>query len=158
MPLLKDTDLEEVREILLEMKSPVKLVHFHAEFENSLGEPEYPEGRVIEAWRFRSAWQGKIHLVRNLRRQFVEGQRGDQADDPARNLHSHRDEIGVPQRRQIGEAVKAPAQARQAPRIAHRVERFGVDAEAERIFGSEHTSVLPEDAPGAGGTVSNWSS
>jgi glutaredoxin-like protein len=31
MPLLKDTDLEEVREILLEMKSPVKLVHFTQE-------------------------------------------------------------------------------------------------------------------------------
>ncbi len=31
MPLLKETDLEEVHEILLEMKSPVKLVHFTQE-------------------------------------------------------------------------------------------------------------------------------
>jgi len=113
---------------------------------------------VSEAGWLRSAWQGHVHLVWNLRRQFVKGKRGDETDDPARDLHSHRDEIGAPRRRQVGETIKAAAEARQAPGIAHPVERFGVNAEAECIFGSEHTAMLPEDAPRAGGTVSSWSS
>jgi hypothetical protein len=32
-----------------------------------------------------------------------------------------------------------------------------VNAEAECLFRSEHTSMLPEDAPGAGGAVSGRS-
>lgn len=113
---------------------------------------------MIEARRLHSAWQGNVHLVRNLRRQFVKGQRGDQADDARRDLHGDGDQIGVAQRRQVGEAVKAPAKGRKAPGIAHPVERFGVNAEAECIFRSKHTPVLPENAPGAGGAVSGWAS
>jgi hypothetical protein len=70
---------------------------------------------MIEARRFGSAWQGNVHLVRNLRCKFVEGQRGDKADDAHRDLHGHGDQIGVPQRRQIGKAVKATAEARENP-------------------------------------------
>ena len=112
----------------------------------------------MEARWFRSARQSKIHLVRNLGREFVEGQRGDQADDAARDLHSYGDQIGVSdQRRQIGEAVKATTEAHEAPGIAHSVERFGVNAEPECLFRSEHASVLPEDAPGAGVAVAGGS-
>ena len=64
----------------------------------------------------------------------------------------------VLQRQQIGEAVKASPEAREAPRVAHPVECFGVNTEAECIFRSDHTSMLPEDAPGARGAVSAWSS
>ena len=80
--------------------------------------------------------------MRNLGGELVEGQGGDQADDAARDLHSHRDQIGAPQRRQIGEAEKASAQAVEGPGIAHPVERFGMNAEVQCVSRSEHTSVF----------------
>ena len=112
---------------------------------------------MVEAGRLRSAWQGKIYLVRNLRGELVKGQGGDKADDTARDLYGHRDQIGVPQRRQIGEAVKASAEAREGPGIAHPVERFRMNTEVQRVSRSKHTAVLPEDAPRAGEAVSGWS-
>jgi hypothetical protein len=52
------------------------------------------KGRVIEPWRFRSAWQGEIHFVWTLGREFVEGERLDEANHATRDLHAHRNQIG----------------------------------------------------------------
>ena len=54
---------------------------------------------MIEARWFRSAREGNVHLVRDLGCELMEGERGDEANHATRDLHAHRDQIGVSQRR-----------------------------------------------------------
>ena len=68
------------------------------------GKPKDMQGWVIQHRTLGPVGQGHVHSMRHLGSQFVEGQRGNQTDNRLRQLTSNNDQIGIGQRRQVGQA------------------------------------------------------
>ena len=93
---------------------------------------------MFESWWLRTAGQRELDFVWNLRRDLVISQGGDQADHSSRNLGRNRYEIGVAQRRQVGESVKPAAQPFDYAAVAHLVKPAGMNAGTQRGAGAKH--------------------
>jgi hypothetical protein len=68
--------------------------------------------------------------VRDLGSKFVEGERGDEANHAARDLHAHRNQIGVSQGGQVRKAIQTSAEGFEVTGVTHAVECFGVNPQA----------------------------
>ena len=66
-------------------RDSVEFVGFHTCCEGLSAEPIGADRWLTEPWPMDARWQRNMNLVRNLGREFMERQRGDQADDAVRN-------------------------------------------------------------------------
>jgi hypothetical protein len=82
--------------------------------------------------------------VRHLRRQLVERERGDEAEDALRDALGHRDEVWVCERVERREAVHPSGDGHHDAGVSHRVERLPVDAEPQRFGHAEAAAMLAE--------------
>jgi hypothetical protein len=78
-------------------------------------------GRVLDAWLLGTARERDIDGVRDLRRELVVGERGNQTHHAVGDASRHGDEIGCLELRQRGEAVHAAAELRDGARVTERV-------------------------------------
>jgi hypothetical protein len=83
-------------------------------------------------------------IVWHLRRQLVERERGDEAEDALRDALGHRDEVRVRERVERREAVHPSGDGHHDAVVSHRVERLPVDAEAQRFGHAEAAAMLAE--------------
>src|SRR5712664_3412751 len=126
----------------------VDLVNLDALAESSPGELEDSDRRVVDAGRvLLSALDREVHFVRHLGREFVEGERRDEADDSFRDPRRHGHEIGASQRSQVPQPEETPAQLLDDASVAHRVEGLPADAEPQRIRHADHATAGADGIP-----------
>lgn len=80
--------------------------------------------------------------MRHLRRQLVERERRDQAEDAPRHARRDGDEVGVRERRKRREPVQPPGDRLDDAGVTHGVERLALDAEAKRC-GHAEAAAMP---------------
>jgi hypothetical protein len=110
--------------------------------------PEEADRRKRETGRFRTLLDRHVNLMRDLRRQFMEGQRRDEADHAVSDLESDRDEIGISEGRQFRKAIKPPADLLECARIPHVVKSPRVYAKAEGLCGVQRSAVDSKEPAG----------
>ena len=74
----------------------------------------------------------------------MEGQRGDEVDDTVRNLGGDSDEVGVAERRGVGQTVESAGQRLDLTSVTHGVERPAVDASPKGFGHPQDVAVLSE--------------
>ena len=73
----------------------IQPVCFYPFNKNLVDKPKCPKRGMVETGWFSPAWNRHIDLVRNLGRQFVKRQGGDQANDAIWRPERHSDEVGI---------------------------------------------------------------
>jgi len=82
----------------------------------------------------------------DLCRQLVIGESRNEADHGPWDFACNDDQIGLGKGKQIAEAVEAPGESFQPARIAQRVERAFLDAEAQGFGGPQRATVLAKQS------------
>src|SRR3990172_4493434 len=124
------------------------LVDLHSFGKSIAREPEEADRRIRETGRFRTLLDRHVNLMGHLRRQFVEGQRRDEADHAVSDLESDRDEIRIPEGRQFGKAKKTAADLLEDARIPHGVEGPRMYAKTEGLRGAQRSAVVSKESAG----------
>jgi hypothetical protein len=124
------------------------LVDLYSFGESIAREPEEAYRRIRETGRFRTLLDRHVNLMGHLRRQFVEGQRRDEADHAVSDLESDRDEIGIPEGRQLGKAKKTAADLLEDARIPHGVEGPRMYAKTEGLRGAQRSTMASKESAG----------
>jgi hypothetical protein len=112
--------------------------------EHRAREAKDADGRVPHGRGPRPARQRDLHLVRNLGRELVVGQRRDEAHDGPWDAERHADEIRLAEGRKLGKSIDPTADPLDDAAVAELVERPRMNPQRKRLLGAQETAVSTE--------------
>jgi hypothetical protein len=135
---------------------PFHVIMIDARGERIAGDVKGAKRGVIEGRSPSAAGQCHVHLVRDFRREFVKGQRGEEGNARFGSASGDDGQVRMLHRRQFREAVYASAQTIEAACISEVVEHPGMDAELTSLRRTKQSAVLAEDLGGLVGLVGRY--